>query len=102
MRNMTALATITLAAVLTFTGPAMAQQKGEILIGTQCDRTGPTQIVGIRICPAFQDYVNLVNSKGGDERINIDAHEIANEYKMPPAVEAYDRQKKKDADKINL
>jgi len=56
MRNMTALATVALATAMTFAGPAMAQQKGEILIGTQCDRTGPTQIVGIRICPAIQDY----------------------------------------------
>ena len=47
-----------------FAGTAAAQQKGEILIGEQCDRTGPTQIVGIRLCAAIQDYINLVNSKG--------------------------------------
>jgi len=102
VRNMTARATITLAAALTFTGPAMAQQKGEILIGTQCDRTGPTQIVGIRICPAFQDYVNLVNSKGGVEGFKIVAPEIDNEYKVPPAVEAYERQKQQGAVSMSL
>jgi branched-chain amino acid transport system substrate-binding protein len=102
MRNMTALATIALAAALSLAGPAMAQQKGEILIGTQCDRTGPTQIVGIRICPAFQDYVNLVNSKGGVEGFKIVAPEIDNEYKVPPAVEAYERQKQQGAVSMSL
>jgi branched-chain amino acid transport system substrate-binding protein len=75
---------------------AMAQQK-ELIIGTQCDRTGPTQIVGIRICPAQQDYLALVNSKGGIEGFKILAPEIDNEYKVPPAVEAYERQKQQGA-----
>jgi branched-chain amino acid transport system substrate-binding protein len=77
-------------------GGAAAQQK-EILIGTQCDRTGPTQIVGIRLCPAVQDYVNLINSKGGVEGFKLVAPEIDNEYKVPPAVEAYERQKQEGA-----
>src|ERR1700726_3568076 len=76
---------------------AAAADKGEILIGTQCDRTGPTQIVGIRICPAIQDYINLINSQGGVEGFKIVAPEIDNEYKVPPAVEAYERQKQEGA-----
>ena len=45
-------------------GGAAAQQK-EILIGSQCDRTGPTQLVGTVFCLAVQDGdVNLINSKG--------------------------------------
>ena len=48
---------------LWFAGGAGAQQK-EILIGSQCDRTGPTQLVGTMFCPAVQDYVNLINSQG--------------------------------------
>jgi branched-chain amino acid transport system substrate-binding protein len=91
---------LTLAAVaaggLWLTTSASAQQK-ELVVGTQCDRTGPTQIVGIRICPAVQDYVNLVNSKGGVEGFKIKAPEIDNEYKVPPAVEAYQRQKQEGA-----
>jgi branched-chain amino acid transport system substrate-binding protein len=71
--------------------------KGEVVIGTQCDRTGPTQIVGIRLCPAVQDYVNLINSKGGVEGFKLKAPEIDNEYKVPPAVEAYERQKQEGA-----
>src|SRR3954471_2500941 len=96
---------LTLAAVaaggLWLTTSASAQQK-ELVVGTQCDRTGPTQIVGIRICPAFQDYVNLVNSKGGVEGFKIVAPEIDNEYKVPPAVEAYERQKQQGAVSMSL
>ena len=36
---------------LWFADGADAQQKGEILIGSQCDRTGPTQLVGTVFCP---------------------------------------------------
>ena len=43
--------------------PALAEQ--EIVIGGQCDRTGPTKSVGIQICPGVLDYVKLVNKKGG-------------------------------------
>src|ERR1700719_2229340 len=99
MRNWMTVATTAIAAAgaLALAGTATAQQKGEILIGTQCDRTGPTQIVGIRLCPAVQDYVNLLNSKGGVEGFKIVAPEIDNEYKVPPAVEAYERQKQQGA-----
>ena len=93
MRILSTLATTVLAAAtLCLAGQAMAEDK-EITIGTQCDRTGPTQIVGIRLCPAVQDYVALVNSKGGVEGFKLKAPEIDNEYKVPPAVEAYERQK---------
>jgi branched-chain amino acid transport system substrate-binding protein len=85
------------AATLGLAGGAAAQQKGEVIIGTQCDRTGPTQIVGIRICPAQQEYFALINSKGGIEGFKIVAPEIDNEYKVPPAVEAYERQKQQGA-----
>ena len=37
------------AAVITFAGTVAAQQK-EVMIGGQCDRTGPTQIVGVVLC----------------------------------------------------
>ena len=56
---MTSLSKIMMAATATalgFAGTALAQQK-EVMIGAQCDRTGPTQIVGVVICPAQQDYI---------------------------------------------
>src|SRR5947199_9601155 len=80
-----------------FAGTAAAQQKGEILIGEQCDRTGPTQIVGIRLCAAVQDYINLVNSKGGVEGYKLKAAEIDHDYKVPQGREAYERAKKDGA-----
>src|SRR5438552_345286 len=85
------------AAMVALTGPGLAQQKGEILIGEQCDRTGPTQIVGIRLCAAIQDYINLVNSKGGVEGYKLKADEIDHEYKVPPGMEAYERDKRDGA-----
>jgi branched-chain amino acid transport system substrate-binding protein len=77
--------------------PATAQSKGEIVIGMQCDRTGATQIVGTVLCPGFHDYVALVNSKGGIDGYTIKALEIDHEYKVPPAVESYERHKKEGA-----
>jgi branched-chain amino acid transport system substrate-binding protein len=84
------------AAVMAFAGTATAQQK-EVMIGGQCDRTGPTQIVGVVLCPAIQDYIDLVNSKGGVEGYKIKYNELDNEYKVPPAVEEYQRQKQEGA-----
>ena len=83
-------------AVMTVAGTAVAQQK-EVMIGGQCDRTGPTQIVGVVICPAIQDYIDLVNSKGGVEGYKIKYNELDNEYKVPQAVEEYQRQKQAGA-----
>jgi branched-chain amino acid transport system substrate-binding protein len=77
-------------------GSASAQEK-EVVIGLQCDRTGATQIVGTTICPAYHDYVALVNSKGGVEGYKIKVLEIDHEYKVPPAMEAHERFKKEGA-----
>jgi branched-chain amino acid transport system substrate-binding protein len=77
--------------------PSHAQAKGEIVIGLQCDRTGPTQLVGTVLCPGFHDYIALVNSKGGVEGRQLKALEIDHEYKVPAAVESYERHKKDGA-----
>jgi branched-chain amino acid transport system substrate-binding protein len=86
---------------LWFAGTAAAQQK-VLEIGVQCDRTGPTQIVGVVLCPAIQDYVSLVNSRGGVEGYTIVAREIDHEYKVPPAMESYERFKADGAVSILL
>src|SRR2546428_11896959 len=77
--------------------PSHAQSKSEIVIGVQCDRTGPTQIVGTVLCPAFHDYIALVNSKGGVDGHPIKALDLDHRDKVPPAVEYYDRAKKQGA-----
>jgi branched-chain amino acid transport system substrate-binding protein len=98
MKSILAIATmLVLAAGSVLASPADAQSKGEIVIGVQCDRTGPTQIVGTVLCPGFHDYIALVNSKGGVEGYQIKALEIDHEYKVPPAVESYERHKKDGA-----
>src|SRR5947207_8063870 len=77
-------------------GPALAQNK-EVLIGLQCDRTGATQNVGTVLCPAYHDYIALVNSKGGVEGYKVKVLEIDHEYKVPPGMEAHERFKKEGA-----
>jgi branched-chain amino acid transport system substrate-binding protein len=77
-------------------GSAFAQSK-EIVFGFQCDRTGPTALVGTVLCPGYHDYIDLVNSKGGVEGYKIKVIEVDNEYKVPPAVEAHERFKKEGA-----
>jgi branched-chain amino acid transport system substrate-binding protein len=74
----------------------------EIVIGAQCDRTGPTQTVGVNLCPGFNDYIKLVNSKGGVMGHTIRADEVDNEYKVPPAVESYERYKKEGAVTVSV
>ncbi len=84
------------AASLAVSGVAQAQTK-EVVIGFQIDRTGPTQNIGVPLAVGYNDYVNLINSKGGVEGYKIKVSEVDNEYKVPPAVEGYERQKKDGA-----
>jgi len=78
-------------------GATPASASHEIVIGLQCDRTGATQTVGVYLCPGYHDYIALVNSKGGVDGHKIKAIEIDHEYKVPPAMEAYERHKKEGA-----
>ncbi len=81
----------------TLASVAPAAASHEIVMGFLCDRTGATQTVGVNMCPGAQDYVRLVNAKGGVEGHRIRLIEIDHEYKVPPAVEAYERYKKEGA-----
>jgi branched-chain amino acid transport system substrate-binding protein len=89
------------AAALLSAGTASGQQK-QLMLGAQCDRTGPTQIVGVMMCPAYHDYIDLINSKGGVEGYTLKVDEIDNEYKVPPAIEGFERQKSEGAVSIML
>jgi len=104
MREFLAIATalVLAAGSLLTAAPSHAQSKGEIVIGAQCDRTGPTQIVGTVLCPGFHDYIALINSKGGVEGRQLKAIEIDHEYKVPPAIESYERHKKEGAVSIHV
>jgi branched-chain amino acid transport system substrate-binding protein len=85
-----------LASAVVGAGFAQAADK-TILIGAQCDRTGPTQIVGTVLCPGIEDYINLVDSKGGIDGWQIKVDEIDHEYKVPLGLEAYERFKEEGA-----
>src|SRR5258707_15697025 len=75
---------------LGFAAVSLAQQK-EGTVGQMGDRTGPTQINGIALCPAGPDYYNLINSKGGVEGYQIKPEEPDHEYKAPQAMEPSQR-----------
>jgi branched-chain amino acid transport system substrate-binding protein len=77
---------------LACSGVSQAQDK-TITIGVQCDRTGPTQNVGTALCPGVHDYIALINSQGGVDGWKIKDPEIDQQYKVPLAVEAYEREK---------
>ena len=79
---------------LAMTASAAQAQDKEIVFGLHCDRTGATQTVGVFLCPGYQDYIALLNSKGGVEGYKVRVIEIDHEYKVPPAVEAHERFKK--------
>jgi branched-chain amino acid transport system substrate-binding protein len=96
------LAAILTGLTLLFGVAQPASATHEIVIGLQCDRTGATQVVGVNLCPGYHDYIRLVNAKGGVEGHKIRALEIDHEYKVPPAVEAYERHKKDGAVLISL
>jgi branched-chain amino acid transport system substrate-binding protein len=88
--------------VATFSVASAAPANRPIVIGAECDRTGPTQVVGINLCPAFYDYIKLVNSKGGVLGHTIRVDEVDHEYKVPPAVESYERFKSEGAVSVSV
>ena len=55
-----AVASAALAAALT-AGTASAR---ELVLGFQCDRSGPTQLVGNFLCDGAHDYIRLANKTG--------------------------------------
>jgi branched-chain amino acid transport system substrate-binding protein len=89
-------------AALLLTSAVAAYAADDVVIGLECDRTGPTQVVGVVLCPGYHDYVALVNSRGGVHGHQIRVHEIDHEYKVPPAVESYERYKSEGAVLIAL
>lgn len=101
LRNLRLASSLLAGAAAAVLASASFAQK-EIVIGLQCDRTGPTQTVGVFLCPGYHDYIDLVNSKGGVGGAKIKALEIDTEYKVPAAVEAYERHKKEGAVLISL
>ena len=66
----------------------------ELIIGFQCDRSGPTQVVGNYICDGAHDYIRLANKQGMfGEGNSVRNFEIDHGYNVPRGVEAYERTK---------
>ena len=98
IRRTKRLAALSLVAGLGFAAFGVAQAADKtILIGMQCDRTGATQVVGTKLCPGTHDYIDLINSQGGVDGWKIDAEEVDNGYKVPPAIEEYEHAKQQGA-----
>jgi branched-chain amino acid transport system substrate-binding protein len=75
-------------------GWAPAAGAAEIVAGGQCDRTGPTKLIGEQICPGVLDYVKLVNKKGGVKGNTLRYVEVEHGYQVDRGVEAYERIKR--------
>jgi branched-chain amino acid transport system substrate-binding protein len=69
----------------------------EIVIGGQCDRTGPTKFVGTILCPGIGDYFKLANQKKLLGEHTLRYVEVENAYKVDRGVEAYERVKRDGA-----
>ncbi len=80
-----------------------AQEVRELVIGLQCDRSGPTQTVGPFLCTGFHDYVKLFNKNqtlGANVRLRV--MEIDHGYNVPRGMEAYERFKEAGAVTVSL
>ena len=71
-----------------------AASAAEIVVGGQCDRTGPTKLIGEQLCPGVLDYVKLTNKKGGVKGNTLRYMEVEHGYQADRGVEAYERIKR--------
>ena len=90
------LAAAVLAVGAAASSAAIAQQyKGEILFPMMVTRTGPFATAATGVSSAQQDYFTLLNMKGGIEGYKIVWEECEFEYKVPRALECYERHRGK-------
>jgi branched-chain amino acid transport system substrate-binding protein len=72
----------------------VAEADHAIKVGGQCDRTGPTKLIGVELCPGVTDYIALVNKKGGVLGHKLEYTEVEHGYAVDRGVEAYERLKR--------
>ncbi|HYY16520.1 MAG TPA: ABC transporter substrate-binding protein, partial [Gammaproteobacteria bacterium] len=70
---------------------AYGQSKEPILIGVMYDQTGPTSVWGVPVAQGARDYTRLINKQGGVHGHPIEWVEHEMGYKVPNAVEGYER-----------
>jgi branched-chain amino acid transport system substrate-binding protein len=78
-------------------GMTQAALADDIVIGGQCDRTGPTKFVGTILCAGIGDYIKLANAKKLLGEHTLRYIEVENAYKVDRGVEAYERVKREGA-----
>jgi branched-chain amino acid transport system substrate-binding protein len=91
---------LVIAAALLMAGPATAQEK-EQWLPQLCYRTGPYAPGGSGLCGGFEDYIDLVNLKGGVDGIKLKWEECETAYSPPRGVECYERTKKENGGASN-
>jgi branched-chain amino acid transport system substrate-binding protein len=67
------------------------QSKEPILFGVMYDQTGPTSVWGVPVAQGARDYTRLINKKGGINGHSIEWVEHEMGYKVPNAIEGYER-----------
>ena len=82
----------TVAICLVVAGQGVANAK-EFVLGFQCDRSGPTQVVGAFLCDGTHDYIRLANKKKMFGEHTLRVFEVDHGYNVPRGVEAYERTK---------
>lgn len=89
LRRYLTLAIIAAAVLFVRTGQAR-----ELVLGMQCDRSGPTSFIGHYTCDAVHDYIRLANSEGMfGEGNSLRVFEVDHGYNVPRGIEAYQRTK---------
>jgi branched-chain amino acid transport system substrate-binding protein len=74
----------------------------EFVIGSQIDRSGPTQNIGPFWGDGFLDYIKLFNKKNSIPGHTIRVEEVDNGYNVPKGVEGFERQKAAGALTISI
>jgi branched-chain amino acid transport system substrate-binding protein len=69
-----------------------------IKLGLICDRSGPLQIIGVNLCPGFNDYIELVNTtQGGVGGHPLEVIDIDHAYEVPKGIAAYEQMREQGA-----
>ena len=66
----------------------------DVHVGGLCDRTGPTQNIGVELCRGAVDYFALVNRMGGVDGHKLVYTELDHAYQPNRAVEGYGQLRK--------
>jgi branched-chain amino acid transport system substrate-binding protein len=78
-------------------GARPATASHQLVIGMQCDRTGPTRAIGTKWCRGYRDAIDLVNAKGGVGGHALKVVEIDHGGRVPAAMAAYEQFKREGA-----